>query len=167
MYNNYLSDKSLKGDRNMYNEKLIKEIHEEKEQFYILRNKIVKESCQEVKEKNYQVRSQALEELKWSGFDVQNIGTQYLATLITIFFHERKLYSMSDKSFYWNLADRQNEHYKMLGTKPKQVIKSINEVVKENIDEEGPVEDIVYELADNIAWNHNHEEQHKPYLKRY
>ena len=99
---------------------------------------------------NPSIRECALDCLEWIGYQKEDKGTQYLATLITIFYHEKKLYhrkDFPDKS-YWNLDDWNNEHYGMMGAPKKRVIYDILEANSHNTDLSCPFEETVYEIAD-------------------
>ena len=64
------------------------------------------------------IRQRLLDDLEWAGFNKEDAGTKHIATIATLFFHERKLFQsefITDKSF-WDLSDSDNEHYNMLGT---------------------------------------------------
>lgn len=154
----------------MNNNELLK-IKDKKEQFYMLRKEIIGDSCREEKNcyQNPPLRKSILNSLEWDGFDLEEQGTQYLASLITIFFHERKLYrrkDIEDKS-YWDISDYNNEHYRMLGTSKENVINAILYSIFKNETEFGSIEEIVYELADEYGYYGRDRDDRKrvPYTK--
>lgn len=155
----------------MENERILN-IKEQRRKFCMLRKEVIRESCMEIKKqiteremhlnkfpndkcivRNPSVRILVLDYLKSFGYDLNDKGTEYLATLITIFFHERKLYqqkNIDDKS-YWNLKDFSNEHYQMLGDNPDNVIKQISNSINKNEYEDGSIAEVVYTLADIVG----------------
>ena len=172
----------------MENNELAK-IKDKKEKFYMLRKEIVGNSCKEVSKqvleyrnflekypdykrydlKNPSIRKRVLDDLEWDGFFLKDKGTQYLASLITIFFHERKLYrrgDICDKS-YWDLSDFSNEHYGMLGNSKSNVIREILKAIRNSEIENGPIEEVVYTIADSIGYYGRDRDDRKrvPYVK--
>ena len=155
----------------MENERILN-IKEQRRKFCMLRKEVIRESCMEIKKqiteskmhlvkfpndkcivRNPSVRIMVLDYLKSFGYDLNDKGTEYLATLITIFFHERKLYQqkdIEDKS-YWNLKDFSNEHYQMLGDNPDNVINHISNSIDKNEYEDGSIAEVVYTLADIVG----------------
>lgn len=145
----------------------------EKEKFYILRRELVRESCKDVKEKsdiyqkyininpdaasflpNPSIRQRILDDLKEDGFFLEEKGTQYIATLSTIYFHERKLFRRKDiiDNGYFDLSLKYNAHYSMLGTKPDIVREEITKSIKHSGNEYISIEELVYELADKYIY---------------
>lgn len=95
----------------------------------------------------------ALESLEFAGYDKMDRGTQYLAALITIFYHEKDFYhgkDLPDKS-YWNLEDWNNEHYGMMGVPKEKVIYDILTANSHNPDLSCPFEETVYQIADSLG----------------
>lgn len=151
---------------------IISKINEQRREFCMLRKEFIRKSCMEVRKqiaesemhlirfpndkqivRNPRVRIMVLDYLKSFGYDLNDSGTKYLATLITIFFHERKLYQqkyIEDKD-YWNLKDFSNEHYKMLGDNPENVIELISSSINKNEYEDGSIAEVVYTLADIVG----------------
>ena len=147
----------------------------EQKNFYQLRERFVKNSCHEIKKEKEQyqrikkenpiysfskslkkksIYDLALEELYWHGFSKEAKATKYLATLITIFYHERKLYDKKGKSHeeYWNLGSWDNKHYKMLGQNSEFLIKEITTALKNNKEEKRSLEEIIYDTADYFGY---------------
>ena len=113
------------------------------------------------------IRQRLLDDLEWTGFNKEDAGTKHIATIATLFFHERKLYQskfITDKS-YWDLSDFDNEHYKMLGLPKDQVISDILDVMSKNDDIHCSHETLIYEMADSFGiYGYNRdEEDSKPY----
>ena len=144
-----------------------------KERFYILRRELVNNSCQEVKEKsakyqeyinkypeskpyllNPSIRQRILYDLKEDGFILEEKGTQYFATLATIYFHERKLHRRKDiRDYgYFDLSLKYNAHYSMLGTTPNKAREEIKKSMEHSGNDYIKVEELVYELADNYMY---------------
>lgn len=112
------------------------------------------------------IRENALEALEWAGFNKDDAGTQYIATLATIFFHERELYRRedTDKS-YWDLSDCDNVHYGMLGLPKQKVIADILTVMDKNAYASRSHETLIYNLADDLEYycSDHDAEKRKPY----
>lgn len=99
------------------------------------------------------IRQRLLDNLEWAGFNKEDAGTKHIATIATLFFHERKLYQskfITDKS-YWDLSDFDNEHYKMLGLPKEQVVCDILDVMSKNDDIHSSHETLIYEMADSLG----------------
>lgn len=143
----------------------------EKERFYILRRELVRNSCNEIKKKsemyknyikkypdndymviNPSIRTRALNILEDDGYLKEDKGTQYLASLITLLFHERKLYRRRDieDNGYFDLSLKNNEHYSMLGDKPNKVREEIHKAMEHAKDYYTPIDELVYIITDNI-----------------
>ena len=138
----------------------ISKIKDKKEKLAMLRKEIIGASIQETKERNINIRKEVLEVLEEDGFNLNEQGTQYLASLITIFYHERKMYrrkDIEDKS-YWNLDDWSNEHYGMLGNEKERVVNAILSSIGKNEIESGPIDDLVYDIADSMIHRYNRDD---------
>jgi len=129
------------------------------ERFYMLRKEIIGASCKEVKEKRINVRKFVLNTLELDGFKKGDKGTEYLATLITILYHERKMLEYMDDRSYWDLSDLLNEHYSMLGDTKENVISIINKSINKNELDDGPLENIAYQIADYTNYHFNKNEK--------
>ena len=119
---------------------------------------------------NPSIRKRLLDDLEWAGFNKEDAGTKHIATLATIFFHERKLYGRKDindiiNKSYWDLSNYNNEHYGMLGLPKEQVVADILKVINANNNIDCSHEKIVYELADRLkSFDYKQgEEKRKPY----
>ena len=168
-------------------QKLIKRKNE-KEKFYILRRELVKNSCEEVKEKsvkyqnyinkdpgsvsylmNPSIRQRILYDLEEDGFILEEKGTQYIATLATIYFHERKLFRRKDNidNGYFDLNLKYNAHYSMLGTMPDMARDEINKSM-EHSGNYMSIEELIYELADKYMYKirEDGDEKNISYTKR-
>lgn len=113
------------------------------------------------------IRQRLLDDLEWAGFNKEDAGTKHIATIATLFFHERKLYQskfITDKS-YWDLSDFDNEHYKMLGLPKEQVVCDILDVMSKNNDIHCSHETLIYGMADKygVYGYDRDEEDIKPY----
>lgn len=141
----------------------ISKIKDKKEKLAMLRKEIIGASIQETKERNINIRKEVLEVLEEDGFNLNEQGTQYLASLITIFYHERKMYrrkDIEDKS-YWNLDDWSNEHYGMLGNEKERVVNAILSSIGKNEIESGPIDDLVYDIADSMIHRYNRDDERR------
>lgn len=141
----------------------ISKIKDKKEKLAMLRKEIIGASIQETKERNISIRKEVLEVLEEDGFNLNEQGTQYLASLITIFYHERKMYrrkDIEDKS-YWNLDDWSNEHYGMLGNEKESVVNAILSSIGKNEIESGPIDDLVYDIADSMIYRYNRDDERR------
>ena len=93
--------------------------------------------------------------LESDGFDINNEGVIYLAKLICILYHERKLYydCCDDPFNYWNLDNFSNIHYEMLGGNRNKVIHSIiSSFVKNDLTGDLAISDYVYSFVDNMGY---------------
>lgn len=141
----------------------ISKIKDKKEKLAMLRKEIIGASIQETKERNISIRKEVLEVLEEDGFNLNEQGTQYLASLITIFYHERKMYrrkDIEDKS-YWNLDNWSNEHYGMLGNEKERVVNAILSSIGKNEIESGPIDDLVYDIADSMIHRYNRDDERR------
>ncbi len=113
------------------------------------------------------IRQRFLDDLEWTGFNKEDAGTKHIATIATIFFHERKLYQSKDirDRSYWNLSDFDNEHYGMLGLPKEQVVCDILDVMSKNDDIHSSHEELIYEMVDSLGvYGYDRdEEDSKPY----
>jgi len=141
----------------------ISKIKDKKEKLAMLRKEIIGASIQETKERNINIRKEVLEVLEEDGFNLNEQGTQYLASLITIFYHERKMYrrkDIEDKS-YWNLDNWSNEHFGMLGNEKERVVNAILSSIGKNEIESGPIDDLVYDIADSMIHRYNRDDERR------
>lgn len=127
-----------------------------KEKYFraMARIEAIKASIETTKKSYVNIRRHALSILEYDGFNVKDKGTQYLASLITLYFHERKFYEKvgERKTYegYWDLDKLSNEHYKMLGNKPTEVVKEILIAIEKNEMEDCMIDDLVYDLTDSL-----------------
>ena len=155
-----------------------------KEKFYILRNELVKNSCNEIKEKsnrykryiskypndkdfllNPSIRESILEDLSNRNWDAFDLGSQYIATLATMYYHERELFKRKDNKEYFDLSIYDNEHLKMLGTTPYKARIAMNKAIYKYEGSYLPIDEIVYELADEYIAISNTKKRKKYYSK--
>lgn len=144
------------------------QIKDDKERFAMTRKEVIGESCKDVTKRRISIRKSVLENLENDGFNIEDLGTQYLASLITLLYHERKLYrrkNIKGKAKYWNLADWNNEHFGMLGSTKENVINAILNSISTNTIEGGPIDELVYEIADNTIYHYNRDERRVRYEK--
>ena len=139
-------------------------------EFYILRSELVKNSCKETLKKsneyqkyiekhsedkhiliNPSIRQRVLEDLEADDFIMDEKGTQYLATLITMYYHERKLFRRKDieAKGYFDLSLKNNAHYSMLGTTPIKAKEEMNKSIEHSNAGFITIEELAYETADN------------------
>jgi len=120
----------------------------------IERERLIEFSRQDTLQNNVNIYEEALRSLFYDGFNLYSEGTQYLASLIAQFFHERESYARigfrKDYKSYWDLSNPDNEHYAVLGDSTTNVISAINKAIEESEWEEGPIDDLVYTITDNI-----------------
>jgi len=143
----------------------LNQIKDSREKFYTLRKELIGASCKEVKERNLKIRKFVLELLEDDGFKLDDLGTQYLATLITLYYHERRMFrrkDIEDKS-YWDLSKESNEHYNMLGNTSENAIELMGSAISENKRDNGPLEEIVYDIADYTCYIHNRDDRRVRY----
>ncbi len=154
----------------------LQKIKDEKLKFLMLRKEIIGASCKEMKSqisqykefiskhpeyeknpffKNPSIKASIMENLKYDGFDLNDEGTKHLANLILMFFHERKLYRIEEPQYknYWDLDDPSNEHYKMFGISPENLISYLLISIEQNEDTRGcSIGEIVYTETDYIGY---------------
>ena len=113
------------------------------------------------------IRQRFLDDLEWAGFNKEAAGTKHIATIATIFFHERKLYQSKDikDRSYWNLSDFDNEHYGMLGLPKEQVVCDILDVMSKNDDIHSSHEELIYGIVDTLGvYGYDRDDENcKPY----
>ena len=97
-----------------------------------------------------------LNDLNNAGYDIELNGTKLIADLITMFYHERKLFDMMKNNIYynrfWNLDNNDNVHYKMLGLDSEEAILQMQESINNN-----SISSIVYSIADKYINNNSNE----------
>ena len=102
------------------------------------------------------IEENVLNDLKNAGYDIELNGTKLIADLITMFYHERKLFSLMDNNIYynrfWNLDNNDNVHYKMLGLDSEEAILQMQESIDNN-----SISNIVYNIADKYINNDSNE----------
>lgn len=135
----------------------------------IQRNKIVALSSKELSEKGINIKEEVLNVLKEEGFNIEESGTRYLASLIALLFHERKLYQrLHDRQSYqnyWNLNDEKNEHYHMLGDNSRQVIKAMKESLKTSKRDSEMISSLIFRITDEIVKNYDKDKEMIGYIK--
>ena len=111
----------------------IKEIENQKKELLALKNKIIN-SSKPIDE--YQSTYQRiLEELINEGFSINDFGTQYITSLVTTYIQEKRLLIRLncqdiEKSDYFNLSSKNNEHYSMFGTTKEEAINTMNNAIE-------------------------------------
>ena len=158
--------------------------------FYELRNDIVLKSrlnnIEEIEKyqsliknnkslyKNNQYNPDIIESIKYLlssyGYNIKELGTEYLLKLIDIFYHERNLYNIKETNDfdYWNLSNYSNIHYKLLNDNSEEVVKEINKSINNNkLEKDINIEEIVYQITDEIiAYSDNKNTNYKKLLKK-
>lgn len=146
-------------------------MNNKEEYFYNLRNKLVGESCKELKQAkeryktiiannpnnkylyyNPNIRDRILDDLSYNGYNINDKGVQYLASLIMLYIHERKLFRLDEENNYWDLDLENNKHYSMLGENPDKLRKAIEKSIQNNEEEYSKLSQIVYETADHYGY---------------
>lgn len=102
------------------------------------------------------IEENVLNDLKNAGYDIELNGTKLIADLITMFYHERKLFGLMNNNIYynrfWNLDNNDNVHYKMLGLDSEEAILQMQESIDNN-----SISNIVYNIADKYINNDSNE----------
>ena len=77
--------------------------------------KEVEDSKEANKKVGIDIYKSALRRLDNDGFDTSQIGTRYIAKLVEVFYHEKKLlvrtYKRAAFKGYWDLNDKENHNY--------------------------------------------------------
>lgn len=134
-------------------------------------NRVILESINEFK-KHYKVsiRQMFLDHIsKSDGFDENDLGTQYLASLMAILYHERRLYYADynyDFRSYYDLSDENNKHFSMFGVDKDTFIDEINKSIEKNPYDDGPLNELVYDVVDYFIYTYGLDRDNK-YKKRY
>ena len=106
--------------------------------------------------KKVPIKENVLNDLNNAGYDIELKGTKLIADLITMFYHERKLFSMMKNNIYynrfWNLDNNDNVHYKMLGLDSEEAILQMQESIDNNT-----ISSIVYPIVDKYINNNSNE----------
>jgi len=135
----------------------------------MLRNKIITSSSKEISEKGINIKEEILNILKEEGFDIEESGTKYLASLTALLFHERKLYQKLHKresyQDYWNLSDDKNEHYQMLGASSRQVINAMKASIAASDKSMETIPSLIFNITDNLVQSYDKEEAIIKYQK--
>lgn len=106
--------------------------------------------------KKVPIKENVLNDLNNAGYNIELNGTKLIADLITMFYHERKLFSMMKNNIYynrfWNLDNNDNVHYKMLGLDSEEAILQMQESIDNNT-----ISSIVYPIVDRYINNNSNE----------
>ena len=142
-----------------------------KEYFYELRDCLVNDSLKQVKEREINLHDNILENLEDGEYDLNTLGVQYISMLVQILYHERNLYKVCDEfsiygQNYFNLDDKENEHYKMLGISNLEVLSEIEKSMKGTPDEGISISQLIYEIVDHIMYHYNIEDNKRYYRQR-
>lgn len=122
----------------------------------IYKSKVILESINETKENyNLSIRDMFLNHISQSdGFDINDLGTQYLASLMTMLYHERRLYYTARDTSYFDLNDENNKHYSMFGINSKTFIDEINKSIEKNPKDDGPIDELVYDVVNYFIYRY-------------
>lgn len=95
----------------------------------------------------------ALNRLWYDGFYADQAGTIYIAKLIDVLYHERELlkrfYKRPSFKGYWNLNDKSNPHYFLLGDSEKVISSMRKSIVLSQYEEDDTdICELVYDLTD-------------------
>ena len=152
----------------------LQKIKDKRKRFYMLRKEIIGLSCMEMKKEkerydeivssdeackylifNPYIRDRILEDLERGGYDINDKGTQYMATIALIFYHERKLFRRNDieDNGYWDLDLDYNEHFSMLGRNINEVKREITKAIEKS-DDYGicSMAEVIYDEADYYGY---------------
>lgn len=106
--------------------------------------------------KKVPIKENVLNDLNNDGYNIELNGTKLIADLITMFYHERKLFDMMKNNIYynrfWNLDNNDNVHYKMLGLDSEEAILQMQESIDNNT-----ISSIVYPIVDKYINNNSNE----------
>ena len=135
----------------------------------LYRNKVVLQSINELKERHDGgVRQMFLNHISESlGFDVNDLGTQYLASLMSVLYHERRLFYKNyrnNNTSYYDLSDENNKHFSMFGVDKDKFVEEINKSIDKNPHDDGPLDELVYDVVDYFVYVYGMDDQVK---KRY
>ena len=105
------------------------------------------------KENGLNIYKNALRRLDNDGFNIDNKGSQYIADLINLFYHERKLlekyYKRPSYQGYWDLSDIKNPHYINIGNGKFVISEMRNEIIKSPYeDDDADLNELIYDLTD-------------------
>lgn len=122
-------------------------------------NKKILESIKEFNKRyRVSVRKMILNHISQSdGFDENDLGTQYLASLMAVLFHERRMYYLDYKdrgTEYYDLSNEDNEHFGMFGVSKDKFLSEINKSIEKNDFEEGPLDELVYDVVDYFIFRY-------------
>lgn len=149
----------------MNNNKIL-QIKDKKERLIEMRKEIIGDSCKSLKENKISIYKIALDSLERADYEMDHVGTKLLAKLVTILYHERKMYRRCDvDKRYWNLSDWGNEHYKMLGADYLMATRCINDAINHSDDNGSSIAEVAYEMADYYAYLYNNDERRERYTK--
>lgn len=115
--------------------------------------KEVEQSKEENKKVGIDIYKSALRRLDNDGFDTSQIGTRYIAKLVEVFYHEKKLlvraYKRASLKGYWDLNDKENPHYFSLGVSEEVMTKMREAIIGSTLEEnDTDFNEMIYDLAD-------------------
>jgi len=127
---------------------LKQEIFAERHRLYAVQQSIIISE-----KKGIDIYRSALDRLRYDGFNLEELGTEYIAKLIFLLYHERSLLEMYYKrpgyQGYWDLSNDMNSHYKLLGN-TKNKINNIRLAIEHSTCEENDadINELIYDLTD-------------------
>lgn len=138
-------------------EKFLKgqEIHRQREmirEFHKKRYEETKKSIAETDKMKLSISLVALDLLEELGFDRTASGTEYLADIIEILYHERKVFDGKNRFFDFN--DKSNSHYSFANEYHEcgliNLQRRITEAVAKSYVSDSSLNDIIYAVANDI-----------------
>lgn len=131
------------------------EIHRQRElerEFYKKRYEEAKKSIEETDNLKLSISLVALDLLEELGFDRMAKGTDYLAEIIEILYHERKIFDGNNSFFDFN--DKRNNHYSFANEYFECGLKNLHKAIEEEIAKsyvsDSSMNDIVYNVANDL-----------------
>ncbi len=120
--------------------------------FYVRRyNEIIK-SISEAESLKINIHQAILRLLMELGFDVNYLGTKYLATLIEMIYHERRIFD-GDKKFF-NFDAENNAHYcfvnELYNSSLADITNYINESVTRSYVGDKSLNSIIYSIVNDV-----------------
>ena len=95
----------------------------------------------------------ALDRLWGDGFNLDDKGSKYIAKLIEALYHEKELlrrfYKRESFREYWDLKDKYNPHYFLLGDSDKIIGEMRESIIKSPYEkDDADLNELIYDLSD-------------------
>lgn len=111
----------------------------------------------------------ALDRLDNDGFNLDELGSQYIAKLIEALYHERELlrrfYKRESFREYWDLKDIYNPHYFLLGDSKLIMDEMKGSIIRSSCEkDDADLNELVYDLTDLEIQRYEGRQQEGPIL---